>query len=113
MHVLLPQTWYSEHFANIGPPIILFQLHCNTALKSIDHKWNEFGLAVGSTVRMLEKFKYKDHPFSLVIDNWWRGNIEGGKLVTWKSVVEALNDIEEGGLAETIANEHCNQSTCN
>ena len=89
------------------------QFELRQALNSIDYKWNEFGLAVGFTVRMLEKFRYKDHPFSLVIDNWWRGNINGGKPVTWISVVEALNAIGEGGPAETIANKYCNQGTCN
>ena len=80
-------------------------------MRPIDHKWNEFGLAVGFEVRILAKYGNNVHPLSLVIDNWHRGNVKKGKPVSWKSVVEALNHIDEDGLAETIEKEHCNQGT--
>ena len=70
------------------------------ALKSIDDKWLDFGLGVGFERRRLNKMKGDENPMSLVIDDWWRGNVPDGKRVSWKSVVEILQGMDEFSLAK-------------
>ena len=56
---------------------------------------------------MLEGYNRKPNPLSAVIDHWWEGNVVGGLDVSWRSVVTALRNMDEHGLAGTIEAKHC------
>ena len=74
-----------------------------TELRAVEHKWLKFGLKVGFKRATLSKYTSDDDPMSLVLENWCRGNVEGGLCVSWESVVTALKNMDEHGLAEAIA----------
>ena len=77
-------------------------------LHGVSHRWYEFGVALGIERRVLDGYKLDCAPMSAVIEFWWKGNAEGGRPVTWQSVVTALERINEHALAETIRkNHHC------
>ena len=72
------------------------------ALSLIDDKWFEFGIKVGLERRVLNRFKYDPHPLSAVVEHWHGGNVLGGLPVSWRSVLTALEKMEEHGLAKHI-----------
>ena len=74
-----------------------------TELHPVEHRWVEFGLKVGFKRATLSKYESDVSPMSLVVENWCRGNVEGGLSVSRESVVTALEQMNEHGLAAAIA----------
>ena len=74
-----------------------------TELRAVEHRWLDYGLNVGFKRATLSKYKSDVNPMSLVLENWCRGNVEGGLCVSWESVVTALKQMNEHGLATAIA----------
>ena len=114
-HLLQPVYSYSRHgirsfilFLSISEPELL---GLKDVLSSISHRWYEFGNALGIERRVLDGFKHVEAPMSAVVEFWWNGNVGDGRPVTWQSVVEALERIDEHALAKEIFEKHCGGST--
>ena len=53
-------------------------------------------------------FKNDPNPFSAAVNFWLNGNVKEVP-VSWKSIVEALRNIGEKGLARIVSEKYCQQ----
>ena len=81
---------------NIDLDMLLIQLR-----PQVSPKWYQFGLAVGISKEVMDK--YSDHPdeecLVEVLDCWLRNH---GNKPTWKEVADALREIDLHQLADDI-----------
>ena len=75
-------------------------------LGTVKHKYFDIGVQLGVPIHELKLFEKENSPLSSVV-GYWLGANAVDVPVTWGSVVEALNDVGEIGLANTISKKYC------
>lgn len=89
---------------------LILRVICKELLK-IRHKWFLIGVQLGVARHVLKQFqKSEEDPLSAVIDYWLNGNADPAISICWKSVIEAVEAVQESGLAAKIRNNYCHES---
>ena len=76
-------------------------------LKDVAYMWFKIGIQLGIPHGKLKEFEKEVDPLSTMIDFWLRGNVEEVP-VSWRSIVTALDNVSEIGLAGRISKKYCN-----
>ena len=79
-------------------------------LSQVAHNWFKIGIQLGVPRHKLKEFEKDSDPLSAVVDYWLKGNVED-VLISWKSVMKALECVEEKGLAKMISKKYCESLT--
>ena len=74
-------------------------------LSVVLYKWFQIGVKLGVPYHKLKEFEEEKDPLAAIIDYGLKGNIEGSPF-SWKSIVEALKEIDNS-LARRIENKYC------